>query len=105
MVYDAEPTINLDSVDIKRLAIVSTGWNSISSEIPAIADPRILFRNNNEMLLKKNKNTQMLNQEFSQQAETYLAFEVAEICTLLLVAIGLFFSSMLDNVYGKMYKK
>ena len=47
----------------------------------------------------------MLNQEFSQQAETYLAFEVAEICTLLLVAIGLFFSSMLDNVYGKMYKK
>jgi len=40
-VAEAEFTTMRVSVDIRRLAIVSTGWKRESSEIPAMADPRI----------------------------------------------------------------
>ncbi len=38
----ADAATILVSVDMSRLAIVSTGWKSASSETPATADPRIL---------------------------------------------------------------
>lgn len=42
-VAEAELTTMRVSVDMRRLAIVSTGWKRQSSDIPAMADPKILY--------------------------------------------------------------